>query len=616
MSPSLNRLRNLIRAQGLDAYLVPSEDPHLSEYTPLGLRRRQFISGFTGSAGTALVAAEGPSLLFTDGRYWLQAQQELDDTAWRLMRGKQAGEPSLLEYMGSSDCRASNVGVDPATVSLHTFREMEKALAKHGGQLATPSENLVDAVWDDQPPLPRQRIWQHSTAYAGPDVTDKLNQVCERMADDDNGRRTPADALVLTALDEVAWLLNLRGSDVPFNPVFLAYAVVLRSPQPHIALGIDPQQIDAAPEAKQYLLSAGVTIFPYDSFPDKLQEYIPGLRVMVDPLTTNAAVLRVIQGLASSGTVLVEHASPVAALKAIKNPTELAGMRDAHLRDGQVLVAFLAWLEHHVRQGERITEYDAAQELYRRRQSAHRFVSLSFDTISSYGPNAAMAHYDPDPASAAVIGTDLPYLVDSGSQYHDGTTDVTRTVHLGSPTPYQQECFTAVLQGHIALDTAVFPDSMTGGRIDTLTRAPLWRRGLDFLHGTGHGVGAFLNVHEGPQGIGTRSARAQGTKLAAGMTVTNEPGYYEDGNFGIRIENVMVVRRASTPHRFNGKTFLSFEHITWAPIQTSLILPDMLTQDERQWVNTYNASCVEKLAPLLADDPIALSFLKRQVTPI
>jgi len=417
-------------------------------------------------------------------------------------------------------------------------------------------------------------------------------------------QKVQAHALVVAALDEVAWLFNIRGSDIDYNPVLRAYALVTEL---GAHLYVDPSKIDD--DVKLHL--EGVTILPYEQiFDDVAVLARENKKVWVDPAKTNQAL-----GDRLSAECTLESSSPVCLLKALKNDVELEGFRQSHLRDAAALIAYLAWLEAELEAGKTYTESTAADKLAQLRSEQEDFVSLSFPTISSVGPNAAIIHYAPEPSTAAKVTKDQIYLCDSGGQYRDGTTDVTRTLHFGTPTAREKRCFTRVLQGHIALDIALFPKGTSGQHLDVLARAPLWADGLDYLHGTGHGVGAFLNVHEGPQGISGRPT-AGNTPLMPGMTITNEPGYYEGGAFGIRIENVMLVRKVETPLNKTTTEYYGFEHVTWVPIQTKLMDTSIMTPVEMDWVDTYNRECLEKVGPLLKSKPQALAWLEKEAKPL
>jgi len=413
----------------------------------------------------------------------------------------------------------------------------------------------------------------------------------------------------VTMLDEVAWLFNLRGSDIDFNPVFFAYAVVTTE---KTLLFIRQEQLNDA--ARQYL-GDQVEIRSYDSFFDYLKGLAGTLNLGAESkiLIGNEASLAVTHALGKETYKIVP--SLVTDFKAIKNKTELEGFRKSHIRDGAALAQYFSWLEEQLNKGVEINESQGSDQLDKFRSELEYFQGLSFPTISSTGPNGAIIHYKPDPNDCDIIKKDQMYLCDSGGQYLDGTTDVTRTWHFGTPTQEEKRAFTRVLQGHISIDTAIFPNGTTGFMIDSFARRALWQDGLDYRHGTGHGVGHYLNVHEGPHGIGTRIV-LNASPLKAGMTTSNEPGYYADGKFGIRIESIVLVREVKTPNNFGDKGFLGFENVTVCPIQTKLIDVTLLSEAEKVWLNKYHAETWEKVSPLLVNEHRALEWLKRECTPL
>ncbi|KAJ7074966.1 peptidase M24, structural domain-containing protein [Mycena belliarum] len=415
--------------------------------------------------------------------------------------------------------------------------------------------------------------------------------------------------MVVTMLDEVAWLFNLRGADIAFNPVFFAYATVTMD---KATLFIDSDQLD---DATRRNLGDDVAVQSYATFFDNLKCLSKELGTGDSPkvLLGDKSSLAVAEAVGAGNYVLVP--SPVAEMKAIKNETELEGFRQSHIRDGAALARYFAWLEERLVAGSELNESQAADKLEEYRSELDLFRGLSFPTISSTGPNGAIIHYDPDPNDCAVIKQDQIYLCDSGAQFYDGTTDVTRTWHFGTPNAEEKRAFTRVLQGHISIDTAIFPSGTTGYLLDAFARRALWQDGLDYRHGTGHGVGHYLNVHEGPHGMGVRIAY-NSTALKAGMTVSNEPGYYADGRFGIRIENIVLVRQVDTPNNFGDKGFLGFEHVTMCPIQTKLVDESLFTAEEKRWLNDYHAEVFAKVSGLLKNDQRALAWLERECSAI
>ncbi|KAJ2703069.1 hypothetical protein FB645_004061 [Coemansia sp. IMI 203386] len=602
-SSRLQRLRELMAnaKYNVSAYVVPSEDAHQSEYVATCDERRTYISGFDGSAGCAIVTAD-KALMFTDGRYFLQARQQMDSN-WTLMKQGMSGVPTWQEYVTSHMGSGARVGIDPTLVSASAASELQKNMSANGVELVPLQENLVDAVWDNRPERPLDPVFVHDMEYAGDTIENKAARVRISVS------AMQGDGVVVAALDEVAWLLNLRGTDITFNPVFYAYVVLTAD---KVTLFIDQRKLTDAVRAHLQ----GVEIQPYDAVFSNVRamaEANSKLRLLAGPSTSWALA----QALGDS--VEFVQCSPVNTLKALKNPVELDGMRNCHVRDGAAMANFFGWLENELYNNNgnlRLSESDVADKLEALRREQPLCVGLSFDTISSVGPNGAIIHYKPTRGSDALMDIDQMFLLDSGGQYRDGTTDVTRTVHFGSPTEWQRECFTRVLKGHIALDRAVFPSGISGYVLDPLARLPLWELGLDFRHGTGHGVGSFLNVHEGPQGVSMRKSIVD-VGFRQGMTITNEPGYYEDGAFGIRIENTCLVVKANTPHDYtNGVGYLTFEPVTMVPIQKKLIQTSLLTQPEHDWLNLYHATVWEKVSPLLEKDSLGYNWLKRETLPL
>ncbi|KAF9212237.1 hypothetical protein BGZ59_007050 [Podila verticillata] len=591
----LKKLRALMQTEyNVSAFVVPSEDAHQSEYVAECDERRAYISGFTGSAGLAIVSLESAAL-FTDGRYFLQASQQLDSN-WTLMKSGLPDVPTWQEYLVQNLPSGSHIGIDPLVFTATDAHKLEKELAKIGSKLV-PVPNLVDQIWDNRPRRPANKLMTLSTETTGKTHMEKIQQLRQEL------EKRGVAGCVVSGLDEVAWLFNLRGSDVHCNPVFFAYAVITPT---SVNLYLQPESVTS--NVREHL-GSDITIKPYDSIFDDLQDLsstLPqGEKVLLGTRTNLAMAMRL------GKKNVVEARSPVIDAKAIKNDAELSGMRQCHLRDAAAVINYFAWLEEKLASGDALDEADAADKLHLFRSQQKGFVGPSFDTISSTGPNGAIIHYKPEKPTAATINPDLMYLCDSGGQYTDGTTDITRTLHFGNPSSHEKQCFTRVLQGHIAIDSSVFPDGTTGYLLDILSRRALWSDGLDFRHGTGHGVGAFLNVHEGPHGCGTRISFNE-VALVPGMTLTNEPGYYEDGKFGIRIENVLLVQKKATKHQFGGKAFYGFEHITFVPIQTKLIERSLLSPSEVDWINRYHAECLEKVLPLLVKDSPGYHWLKRE----
>jgi Xaa-Pro aminopeptidase len=590
-APRLDALRQALRGRGLTAYIVPTADPHQSEYPPAWWQRRAFISGFTGSQGTAVVGLSA-AWLWADSRYWLQAEREIDPAAWLLMRAGAPGAPTFDEWLGRAFGPEDVLGVDPHVLSVDEERRWRKALAKAGARLELALPNLVDPVWADRPAPSLAPLTPLGTEFSGDAPASKLARLQEAM------HEAGADALVVTMLDAVAWLFDVRGSDVEYNPVAVASALVRKD---GASLFVDSRKVHDALRAH---LPASVRVCDTEDFGTSLETLATSqARVWIEPSSASAWILSRLQGAA-----IHEERSPITLLKARKNGTELEGMRRSHVRDGVALVKFLHWLEGAVTR-QSVTEIAAAGQLAAFRSEGEHFKGLSFETISAFGDHGAVVHYRPAEEGDRVVDGSSLYLIDSGAQYLDGTTDVTRTICLGAPTEAQREQFTRVLRGHVAIARAVFPQGTTGKHLDALARVPLWEAGLNFGHGTGHGVGAYLNVHEGPQRI---APKGEDVPLDPGMILSNEPGYYAAGSHGIRIESLVIV--VERPGFGESETFLGFETITCCPLDRKLIDLDLLLPDEARWIDDHHRWVRETLSPLLADDERA--WLARATEPL
>ncbi|XP_018019396.1 xaa-Pro aminopeptidase 1 [Hyalella azteca] len=610
----VKKLRQLMKdasfvPKALHAYIIPSCDAHQSEYTAECDQRRAFISGFTGSMGTAIVT-DTAAALWTDGRYYLQAQQELDQT-WVLMKEGQhdtlrEGPWLVNHFKGYMPQQGCVVGVDPLLLDQKCWVELEKELLGAGHQLVAVTSNLVDVVWGaDKPQRPNNPVLVHDKHWTGKSHIDKINELRNTIKQKD------CYAVVLTALDDVAYLLNMRGSDIPYNPLFFSYMIVTLE---SVTIFVDVSKLTA--EATQHLQQepCPVEVAPYEDLLPRLTQVCssvpPGQFVWL-PTTCSQAVV---------GCVPPHQrrllCTPVALPRAVKNPTEIQGLEACHVRDGAALCSFLAWLEQEAPQ-ETQTEMSAAAYLEQCRAKQDNYRGLSFETITAVGSNAAITHYRTSPATNRTVTTRHIYLVDSGAHYSDGTTDVTRTLHFGEPTAAERDAFTRVLKGHIALATAVFPPKIKGNRLDSFARQFLWSVGLDYGHGTGHGIGMFLNVHEGPMGIGWRTY-PDDPGLEEGMFLSDEPGYYKAGEFGIRIESIVRVVKADTPHRHNDQDFLTFKVVTLAPIQAKLIDVSLLTNAELDWLNAYHETVRKEVGAVLSAqrDQRALEWLMRETVPI
>ena len=571
----LARLRREMAQRGMDGYVVVTDDFHGSEYVGDYFKARAYLSGFTGSAGT-LVVLPDRAALWTDGRYFLQAAEQLTGSTIELMRMGQPGAPAIGAFLAQHLPEGGVLGFDGRTVSSSFAGTLEKALeAKHirfaGG------EDLVDAVWPDRPALSDRPVWE--LTGCGLSREEKLAKLREKMAAED------AAYLLLTSLTEIAWALNLRGGDVACTPVFLSFLLICRE---DAQLCIQPQAVPA--DIVEKLTACGVTLRPYGAIYDLLRALPAGTRVMADSATAN---YRIMESL--SHAEVLDQPSPAVLMKACKTQEETDGFRAAHIKDGAALCRFLYWLKTRIGE-EPMTELSAAARLAAFRAEQPDFLDLSFDTIAGYGPHGAIVHYDPTPETDVPLHPEGLLLVDSGAHYRQGTTDVTRTIALGPVTQEEKRMFTLVLKGHLALAAARFPHGATGENLDVLARLPLWEQGLDYNHGTGHGVGFILSVHEGPQSFRWRSTDGRRIPLEEGMVISNEPGYYEAGKFGIRHENLVLVRAGETT---DYGQFMYLEPLTMAPFDRDAIDVSLLTEAELAQLNGYHRLVYDTVAPLL-----------------
>ena len=573
----LTALRRAMAQRGLAAYLVPTDDFHASEYVGDYFKAREYLSGFTGSAGTLLILPSR-ALLWTDGRYFLQAESQLAGSGIELMRSGEPDVPTLERFLLAELEDGSLLGFDARTVNTALARRLGNKLRTKHIRFAG-DEDLVDALWPDRPPLSAAPVWELGIEYAGEARADKLARVRAAMADEG------ADAFAVTALDELAWLLDLRGNDVACTPVFLSFLLIGRE---DAQLCIQPQAVSADIGAK--LAADGVAMRPYSGIYDILRALPAGTRVMADSATAN---YRIMESL--SQAEVLDQPSPAILMKACKTREEVENFRAAHVKDGAALCRFLHWVKTHVGK-EPITELSAAAKLAAFRAQQPDFLDLSFDTIAGYGPHGAIVHYDPTPETDVPLHAAGLLLLDSGAHYRQGTTDVTRTIALGPVTDEEKRMFTLVLKGHLALSAARFPHGATGENLDVLARMPLWEHGLDYNHGTGHGVGYILSVHEGPQSFRWHSLDGRRYPLEEGMVISNEPGYYEAGKFGIRHENLVLVRTGETTQ--HGQ-FMYLEPLTMAPFDRDAIDTSLLTERELAQLNDYHRQVYATVSPLL-----------------
>jgi Xaa-Pro aminopeptidase len=585
MADLLPSVRALLREHGLAAYFCPNNDSHNSEYLADYDKRMPFLSGFKGSNGQMLIT-EDTALLWTDGRYWLAAEKELFE-GWRLMKMKR-GEPTYFEWITQNLPAGSIIGYDPFLLPSNAATARSKYFEEKGFTFKALEENLINQVWTARPPFPSNAVFEHPEAFAGESVDSKVSRV---------GQQLSSKYLFTGVLDEIAWVLNLRGNDIEYNPVFFAYLLIEKAePKPHLHLFIEASKVEGV---ASFLEANSVVLHPY-------QEVTQFLAALDEEVTTDGDECS--QGLYKLIKQAKSGAGIISNLKSVKSGREVEGMRHCHIEDGIAVVRYLAWLKRELDEGRDWNEYTAALELAKFRAQGQNFVGLSFETISATGANAAVIHYAPDEASASKLSKDSIYLLDSGGQYWDGTTDITRTVHYGVPTDAEQDANTRVLLGNLDLERLIWPASsqLHGGDMDILARRRLWEVGYDYNHGTGHGVGYFLNVHEGPQSMSKYSK----VVLKPGMNVTDEPGYYEAGAFGIRIENVLfVVERGSS---------YAFENVTIAPYDRSLIKQSLLNESDFAYIDAYHGKVWALLSHRLEalGDSYALEYLREQTRPL
>lgn len=590
-APRAARLRSELKERGLDGFLVPRADEHQGEYVAPSSERLRYITGFTGSAGLAVILID-VAAVFVDGRYTVQVREQVDQAVFS---PEHLIETPPVEWLKNRLKSGMRIGYDPMLHTVAEVRRFEKACKDAGATFEPCADNPLDATWSDRPESPLGAVSLHPIEYAGEEASDKI-----KLLDDALGE-AGVDAAVLTQPDSVAWLFNIRGSDVSHTPLPLSFAVLRRGARP--MLFIDGRKLSNTVRDTLESLSDL-------SEPDAMMPALESLgaakaRVLVDPQIVGAAIA---QTISAAGGIVVEGRDPVLLPKARKNRAEIRGARTAHIRDGVAVSRFLAWLERTAPSGK-LDEIKAAEKLEELRAASGVLKEISFDSISAAGPHAAIPHYRVSRSSNLKIESGSIYLIDSGGQYADGTTDITRTVAVGAPTEEMKDRFTRVLKGHIAISTARFPAGTSGAQLDALARLALWQAGLDFDHGTGHGVGAYLSVHEGPQ----RIAKTGTVPLEAGMIVSNEPGYYKAGAFGIRIENLELVSELDDVPG-GERPMHGFETLTLAPIDRNLVMPELMTDDEIAWLDSYHAWVFTEIGPLVGDE--TYHWLEKATRPI
>jgi Xaa-Pro aminopeptidase len=593
-SDRLQALRAQLAAQGLNGFVVPLTDEHMSEYVGGYAQRLGWLTGFGGSAGTAVVLAD-KAAIFTDGRYTLQVREQVSAADWEYVG---VPESSVAAWLAEHATASQRIGYDPWLHTRADVRALEAALAPVGAALVAVEANPIDAIWTDRPAPSPARLTVQSDELAGRSSAAKRADIADWLT------ARNADAVVLSALDSVAWALNIRGADVDHTPVALSYAIVHADGTAD--LFVAPDKLD---DGVRRHLGNGVRLHDYADLGVNLVNF-RGKRVVADP---ERAVAAIADKLEAGGATVLALRDPVVLAKALKNEAEIAGHRAASVRDGAALTRFLRWVELECPKGGQ-TELSAAAKLLEFRQATGVLIDTSFSTISATGPHGAIPHYHVDEASNAAIEPGQLFLIDSGGQYADGTTDVTRVMPIGDPTPEMRDRFTRVLKGHIGLATALFPDGTLGGHLDSFARRPLWEVGLDYPHGTGHGIGAYLSVHEGPQRIAAPNypGGAAMEPIRARMILSNEPGYYKPGEYGIRIENLVLVVPRELPG--GDRAMLGFETLTLAPIERRMIDSALLTEGEKKWLNQYHARVTEILGPELEGEERA--WLEEKCSPL
>ena len=585
----LEDLREVMRREHLAAFIFPSTDPHQGEYVPDHWKGREFISGFNGSAGTAVVTLTSAAL-WTDSRYFLAAADQLKDTEFQLMKQKVEGTPTIAEWIGKECGAGVEVGIDGMVNSTNSVRELIADLRKQGGITLRTNLDPLAQIWQDRPLIPVNPVEEYPLTYAGEAASVKIARIRQAL------RKLHADGMLMAALDDIAWTLNLRGTDVHCSPLFVSYLLISSTA---VTLYINKEKL--TPEVVAYLRGEGIGVDAYENVQKGLKDYFE-YNILLDPDEVNYTLFNTVT------REVIEAESPVKRMKTIKNDTEIEGFKQAMLKDGIAMVKFLYWLDKQLSEGETLTEISVSDELASLRAEQTLFRGLSFDTIAGYEAHGAIVHYESTPETDVPLRPEGLLLLDSGAQYLDGTTDLTRTIALGPVTEEQRKVYTLVLKGHIQLELCKFPSGTSGTQIDVLARKDMWRAGMNYLHGTGHGVGSYLNVHEGPHQIRMEWKPAP---LVAGMTVTDEPGIYLAGKFGVRIENTLLVTYYNETEF--GK-FLKFEPLTLCPIDKKPIIKEMMLPEEIEWLNQYHRRVFEQLSPRLDDNE--MEWLQEACAPL
>ena len=586
---NLNNLREVMKKENVDYYIIPSGDSHQSEYVPEYYKGRAYVSGFTGSAGTLLVGIE-KSYLWTDGRYFIQAEKELNDSGIKLMKMNIPGYPSLLEWIKDNVKEGKTLAFDGSIISTNEYKNY-KELAKKNGFNIKMDKDFLNEIWSDRPELSKEKIFIHDTKYCGRCTSEKLQEVRDEM------KKLEGENYVIASLDDIAWLFNIRGNDIAYNPVALAYALISDN---EAVLYIDEEKVTN--DDKRTLEAQGVTLKPYNDIYEDIKNVTGS--IIIDGAKVNGKLYSLI----SEDVKIIENLNITTSLKAVKNEVEIKNMEVSQVRDGVAMVKFIKWLKENVGKIN-MTEISASDKLEEIRAKGENFKGLSFNTIAGYKDHAAMMHYSATEESQYELNSEGMLLIDSGAQYLDGTTDITRTFILGKITEEEKRDFTLVLKSHIALATTIFLKGINGCNLDAIARRPLWKYGMDYKCGTGHGVGFFLNVHEGPQGI-----RPFGNTIALepGMILTNEPGVYKENKHGIRTENTLLVTKAFKNDEMG--EFYKFDTISYCPIDLEGVDVSLLDEEEREWLNNYHRTVYEKLSPYLTEEE--KKFLEKETRSI
>ena len=586
---NLNNLREVMKKENVDYYIIPSGDSHQSEYVPEYYKGRAYVSGFTGSAGTLLVGIE-ESYLWTDGRYFIQAEKELNGSGIKLMKMNIPGYPSLIEWIKNNVKEGKTLAFDGSTISTNEYKNYQELSKKNGFNIKM-DRDLLNEIWSNRPELSKEKIFIHDTKYCGRCTSEKLQEVRDEM------KKLEGENYVIASLDDIAWLFNIRGNDIAYNPVALAYALISDN---EAVLYIDEEKV--ANDDKRRLEAQGVTLKSYNDIYEDIKNVTES--IIIDGAKVNGKLYSLI----SEDVKIIENLNITTSLKAVKNEVEIKNMEVSQVRDGVAMVKFIKWLKENVGKIN-MTEISASDKLEEIRANGEKFKGLSFNTIAGYKDHAAMMHYSATEESQYELNSEGMLLIDSGAQYLDGTTDITRTFILGSITEEEKRDFTLVLKSHIALATTIFLKGTNGCNLDAIARRPLWKYGMDYKCGTGHGVGFFLNVHEGPQGI-----RPFGNTIALepGMILTNEPGVYKENKHGIRTENTLLVTKAFKNDEMG--EFYKFDTISYCPIDLEGVDVSLLDEEEREWLNNYHRTVYEKLSPYLNEEE--KKFLEKETRSI